>query len=281
VNTALFSADLPSPPSRRLKRGFAILIVTATCLPAQISLTALGTPVFEDFDTLGAAATASLPANWRMTVAGDTSVSWADVANVTATTAQASAGSPTSGGRYNWGQTSSDRAIGFMTSGSYASPSGILAYYSNDTGATIDQLKISFDYERYRVNTAAATISFFHSSDGTSWTAAADGDSGAFTTGTSAYGFTPLVSSLSKSVVLDSLNLTPGSAFYLRWNFNTTGGNSQGLGLDNVSVTASAIPEPSTYAALAGSAALVGAAWQRRRRKHAPCCNRFSTTPAA
>ncbi|MBM3854465.1 MAG: PEP-CTERM sorting domain-containing protein, partial [Verrucomicrobia bacterium] len=84
-------------------------------------------------------------------------------------------------------------------------------------------------------------------------------------TGSSSYGFTTLVSSQSRSVTLSSLDLNPDSAFYLRWHFNTTGSNSQGLGLDNFSLTASAVPEPSTYAAIAGAAALLGAAWHRRR----------------
>ncbi|WP_396195959.1 beta strand repeat-containing protein, partial [Flavobacterium sp.] len=34
------------------------------------------------------------------------------------------------------------------------------------------------------------------------------------------------------------VNIPNGGNFYLRWNFNTTGANSQGVGLDNVSVTA-------------------------------------------
>lgn len=266
MRTILQSKRVFSHSSRFLTGALAAIVATATGLPAQIALTVLGTPVTENFDSIGASATASLPGNWRMTIAGDPSVSWVDAANVFVTTAQASSGSPTAGGRYNWGQSAADRAIGFMTSGSFASPNSILAYFSNDTGALIDQLNVSFDYERYRINTAAATISFSHSTDGANWTAAPDGDSGAFSTGTNAYGFATLVSSMSKSVTLTSLNLTPGSAFYLRWNFNTTGGNSQGLGLDNVSLTASAIPEPSTYAALAGAAALLGASWQRRRQ---------------
>lgn len=274
--------SLPSPRSAlgsasRLG-GFLVAWFAAGNLPAQIAITALGTPLLEDFNTLGSAAVASLPADWRMTVAGDTSVSWSDATNVTATSAQASTGSPTAGGRYNWGESSTDRALGFMTSSGYASPNSILANYSNQTGAIIDQLVVAFDYERYRLNTAAAAITFFHSTDGSNWVSAAAGDSGAFTTGASAYGFAPLVSSTSRSVVLDSLALAPGAALYLRWNFNTTGGNSQGLGLDNVSLTASAIPEPSTYALGAGAAALLGAAW--RRRRPAPC-NRSPVTRAA
>ena len=239
----------------------------ATPLPAQIAITSFASAVTENFDSIGTSATGVLPANWRMTAAGDNAVDWSDPTNVAATTCQASAGSPTSGGRYNWGQSSTDRAIGFMTSGSYNSPNSILAQFSNNTGLTIDQLSISFDYERYRINTAAASVSFFHSSDGTNWTAATSGDSGAMSTGTSSYGFTTLVSSDSKTVTLTSLNLDPGAAFYLRWNFSTTGANSQGLGLDNFRLTASAVPEPSTYAAIAGAVALLGAAWHRRRQQ--------------
>ena len=75
------------------------------------------------------------------------------------------------------------------------------------------------------------------------------------------------MSSLATSVTLTSLNLSHGSEVYLRWSFNTNGANSQGLGLDNFSLTASAVPEPSTYAAIAGAAALFGAMWHRRRRR--------------
>lgn len=251
----------------RLDLVLAGLALTATNLPAQITILTLGAAVTENFDAIGGTATASLPAFWQMTAAGDTTVSWTDPTNVTATTLQASSGSPSGGGRYNWGQSSSDRAIGFMTSSSFASPNSILAHFSNDTGSTIDQLNISFDYERYRINTAVASISFYYSTDGASWAAAASGDSGAFSTGASTYGFTTLVSSVSSSVTLTSLNLSPAADFYLRWSFNTIGTNSQGLGLDNVSLSASAVPEPSTYAAISGVVALLGAGWHRRRQR--------------
>ncbi|MBU6182732.1 MAG: lamin tail domain-containing protein [Verrucomicrobia bacterium] len=45
---------------------------------------------------------------------------------------------------------------------------------------------------------------------------------------------------INKTVSLNSLSIANGSAIYLRWVFNTTGSNSQGLGLDNVSLTATA-----------------------------------------
>lgn len=234
---------------------------------AQISISSFGTAVTESF-TIGTSATASLPTNWKMTAAGTASPTWSDAANLTATTQASSTGSPTTAGRYNWGNgtTTTDRAIGFMSnSSSVPSPSSIMAFYSNTTGSTIDSLTITFDIERYRINTAAAAVTFFTSINGSTWTAQTAGNTGAFSTGASAYNFTN-GTVVSKSVTLSSLGLTSGSSFYLRWNFDTTGANSQGLGLDNVSLTASAIPEPSTYAAIFGALALVGTVWHRRRQ---------------
>lgn len=252
-----------------LPMAVAALALAPGHLPAQIAIGVFGTPVTENFDSIGATATATLPSNWLTTAAGNSSVTWTDATNVSETTKAANSGSPTAGGRYNWGQSSTDRALGFMTSSGFASPNNILAHFSNTTGSTIDQLSLSFDYERYRINTSAASISFFHSTDGASWTPASAGDSGAFSTGDSSYGFTTLVSSVAKSITLSSLNLSPGSSLYLRWNFSTNGSNSQGLGLDNFSLTASAVPEPSTYAAIAGAVALLGATWHRQRLRRA------------
>ena len=204
----------------------------------QISINNAST-ITENFNSIGSTATATLPTNWKMSPAGATSPTWAAAGNFTATTVQASSGSPTAGGRYNWGNgtTTTDRAIGFMTSGGYSSPNSIMVEYQNNTGGTITQLAISFDIERYRINSAAAAVTFFVSTDGSTWTENTDGASGAFSTGTSAYNFTS-GTVVSKSFNITGLNLINGSNYYLRWNFNTTGSNSQGLGLDNVSLTA-------------------------------------------
>jgi hypothetical protein len=207
---------------------------------AQVSING-SAAVVENFNTLGTSATAALPSGWKMSAAGaGTTAGYSTAANVTVTT-QAGSGSSTSGGRYNWGDgaTATDRAIGFMTSGSYASPSGIMAQYQNNTGGTISTLILTFDIERYRINTAAAQVTFFSSTDGTTWTSQTSGDSGAFTTGASSYTLTaPSQTVVSKTVTITGLSIASGSSIYFKWNFNTTGSNSQGLGLDNVSVTA-------------------------------------------
>jgi len=59
------------------------------------------------------------------------------------------------------------------------------------------------------------------------------------------------------------------SSVWLRYTLTGSTGTSQNNRLDNIqfNATASAIPEPSTYAALAGAAALVGVIVHRRRQR--------------
>lgn len=208
---------------------------------AQISLTNLAPAYSQDFD--GMAATLNLPANWRMGVS-TSSPTWAAGASVV--TQQFSSGTPTSGGTYNFGSTAAERAVGAMTSGSFASPNNPMAFFVNDGTTNITELIISYDAERYRVNSAAASIQFFYSTNGTSWTAVTAGDiaTSSFPTGTNSYTFASPLTVSRPGITISSLSITPGSNFYLRWLINTTGSNSQGIAIDNVSVTA-------TYAATA------------------------------
>lgn len=209
--------------------------------------------VIQNFDSLGNSTTATLPTGWLMSAAGGGNSSTWTTANQTATTAQASSGSPNTGGRYNWGSNATDRAIGFMTSGSgYANPNSILYGITNNTGGLVTSIDIAFDYERYRINSAAASVAFAYSPDGTTWTAFASGDSGAFATGTSSYTFGN-GTVVSSSFTLSDLNLANAANFYFRWNFNTTGGNSQGIGLDNVSLTLNSGGGPATFTTWTGT----------------------------
>jgi hypothetical protein len=227
--------------SQFLGKVLSVLFVISSLISKAQILIPNTTPLTENFDAMGTSATASLPANWKMSVAGAAAPTWAAGGNFTAVNQQASAGAPATGARYNWGTTpATDRAAGFMTSGSYASPNSIMAFYQNTNASNLTQLTVSYDAERYRINTAAASIQFFYSLNGTAWTAVTAGDVAAasFTTGASAYTFgTPLVISVG-SFNITGLNIATNGTIYLRWNLNTTGSNSQGIGIDNVSVTA-------------------------------------------
>ena len=208
--------------------------------------------VIQNFGSLGNSTTATLPTGWLMSAAGGGNSSTWTTANQTAINQQASSGAPSTGGRYNWGSNATDRALGFMTSGSYASPNSILYGITNNTGGLVTSIDLAFDYERYRTNTAAASVAFSYSPDGTTWTAFASGDSGAFSTGNSSYTFGN-GTVVSSSFTLSDLNLANAANFYFRWNFNTIGSNSQGIGLDNVSLTLNSGGVPTSFTTWTGT----------------------------
>lgn len=231
-----------------MRKKLAILIAAfiVVLLPvsthAQISIPNLNS-VVQDF-SIGSNGTANLPVNWKMSAAGQGSAAgWSSAGNLTVTSNQAGPGNlPTAGGRYNWGTSLTERAIGFMTSGSYSSPNAIMAFYQNNTGAAISGLNIAFAIERYRINTSAASVTFFYSTDGTNWQSETSGDVGStdLPTGASAYTFSP-PATINRTVTINMVIPNNGN-IYLKWVFNTVGSNSQGLGLDDVSVAAIPIP---------------------------------------
>lgn len=219
------------------------IFVTLLLVPvvyAQIPIPA-STVVSERFNGIGNTA-GPLPANWKMSSAGTGLTSgWATGTNITSTTQAANSGSPTNGGAYNWGTSSgTDRAIGFMGSGSYASPNSIIAFYRNTTGATVNSITIGFQVERYRINTSSFSLNFFSSTDGTTWTARTGGDisTAGFINGSSSYTFVSPQTIL-RTVTITGLSILNNGDFYLRWLFtDASAANGQGAALDNVNLFA-------------------------------------------
>src|ERR1051325_5182652 len=135
------------------------------------------TPVTENFTSLGTSATATLPANWKMSGAGlGATANWTTASNVTVTTQAAQSGTPTAGGRYNWGTSNTERALGFMTDSAYTSSNSVMAYYRNTSGKVISKISISFRLERYRRHSNTFSLALFTSTNGTTWTSRPAGD---------------------------------------------------------------------------------------------------------
>lgn len=221
------------------KRGGlrVLMFLTVFCSLGNIALGQISItnelPVKEDFDGMGAAL--ALPLNWKIAESTN-SPTWALATG--SVKLQSSSGAPTTGGTYNWGSSPSERSVGAMSTGTFPSPNNLLSFYVNNGVSNITQLNIEYDAERYRINTAVASIQFYYSLDGSTWISVPSGDMGAalFPTGSSSYGYP--IETKKNILVISGLNIIPGSNFYLRWNINTTGANSQGIGIDNVSVSA-------------------------------------------
>jgi len=235
------------PPSYLWTIGFLL----ACWLPAQAQVTIGSTGAArESFNATGSGTT--LPAHWKMPAAGGgQTANWSTGSNVTTLTGAAHSGTPATGGRYNWGTAQgTDRAVGFMSDGTYGSPNAILVRYQNKTGAAVSSFNVTFQLERYRIHTAPFLLAFFTSSNDATYTARSEGaiSSAVFAGRASAYSFTT-PQTVYKTVTLTE-NIPVDGSIYLKWVFITAGGASQGLGLDNVMLSLNAAT-PAVNASLA------------------------------
>jgi hypothetical protein len=234
---------------------FKLLFITLlACFTGwgQLSITSTGTAYTQYFDAFGSSPTASLPTGFRVNGNG-VSPSW-----TTGTTATTAAGwtsgslaltGTSTGGTYNFANvaSSTDRALGFLTSGSYVSPNSIILRITNNTGVTVTNLNISFDYEKYRAGTRAWNLTFFHGNTVNPTIAETTGDQAYAVDGANAVVNPP--TSITKTIALAGLSIANGTDYYLKWTSTGLAGstNSQGIALDNFSITAySPNPSPAT-----------------------------------
>lgn len=224
----------------------ALLSLLTGASMAQVSITSFGTPVTENFDGVGASATATLPTGWR--AANGTSVDYAVAATAT-THAAGSTGTGafttalTTVGIYNCanGVTASatDRAIGWVVNSD--TTRNLFVHVQNNTGGTITDLNVTFDYERYRSsNFRTANMRMYHGASGSAWTdAGANGFQDYPVTGTTTVHNPP--QTVSKNVTLTGLSIAPGASYYFSWRYTSAGitGVRHIVGVDNISITAS------------------------------------------
>jgi uncharacterized protein len=189
-------------------------------------------------------------------------------------------GSSNSGQLYSYGTIgSNERALGSVSSGT----SGTVffgAAFANGSSQTINSFSVAYTGEQWRdggnTTGSAQTHNFQYSVDATSITAGTwfDFDSLDFTspthpstaTGSALDGNSPanqMVFALTE--VTSTLNLAPGSSFWIRWMDINNGGNDHGLAIDSLTLSV-AVPEPTSLACLAGVAMLCGP--RRRRARH-------------
>jgi DNA/RNA endonuclease G (NUC1) len=243
----------------RASRSLVSLVVVLSCVAAAtfvvraaVSLST-STPYAQPFDGMGIPAStttaSSLPADFR----ADALTSVRTVGNfATAGTTTARAGGPSlsssaANGIYNFGAGSSglggsDRAVGFLASGSATTSGNLYLQLTNTTGSGLSGLNISYNVEKYRggSNAAGFRIQLFYSTDGVSWTSAGSGFLTAFAADASNAGY----ATAPGTTVPVSNQLTAaipnGSNFYLAWNYSVSTGstvtNAQALAIDDIVV---------------------------------------------
>lgn len=226
----------------------SLLVAGGSNASAQVSITSLGTPVTQNFSSLGNSATATLPSGWRV---NSSAVTTNYNSAATATTHVGGTDTPnklsgtSNGGTYNFAHGkanggNSERAVGWLSGGSnnYATNRNLFVRLVNSTGSTITGLSVGYNIEKYRNGTTQNTISFFGGPDGSTWTSFPAGDHTFNSDGNTNTPATP--SSVSKSVSITGISIAPGDSYYLRWNYNgSAAANAQALGIDDFSVSAS------------------------------------------
>ena len=213
-------------------------------LIGQQSITSLSSSYYQSFNGIGATATAALPAGWK--IGTDWSTGTAAATAAAGTSGTGILASNSAGGTYNFANgvtaTSTDRALGFLTTGTYTSPRSIIFAFTNNTGATVKALNIKWNYEKYRSGQSSLAYTFFHGSTATAATAAAAGNNSWVADANNTTISNPPLR-VSKDVSLTGLSIANGTTYYLRWTYTgSANANGQGVGIDDINVSLYADP---------------------------------------
>jgi len=220
---------------------------------SQINITAGGTAVTENFNSLGSSTTAALPTNWKVSKSAAVRdiTAFASAGSAVELAAGNSMSSSASNGiyRFNANGSTSESSIGGLASGSASKTVTVYVNLKNNAATPISSFTISYDVEKFRNGTNGTfTIELFYSTDGTNFTAcgsdfvngfAADANNTGYTTAPGA------TASVTNKTFTPASNVPQNQNIYFAWRYsvsgtNTTTSNAQALGIDNVSIKANA-----------------------------------------
>jgi hypothetical protein len=212
-----------------------LLAILVTPLTA-VSISQFNLTYTEDFDTLAAVTSSSLPPGWALSETGSSAND----------SYGAGTGSSTTGNTYSFGGSgSTDRALGALRTSGVASTFGTVV--TNDTGGTLTQITIQFTGEQWRLGALGRTdrLDFSYSLDGTSITTGTWMDvdaldfTGPITAGTiGALDGNVIDHQLLMTHTLTGLNLVSGASLWLRWVDFDASGSDDGLAIDSISLLA-------------------------------------------
>lgn len=208
---------------------------------APRSISALNTPLLEDFNTLSNAASTT---NNVLTLPGWEIFETGGGARDNELYAVGT-GSDAVGETFSFGSAgSTDRALGAVRSGTLIPLFG--AGFTNDTSAAITGIDIAYTGEHWRLGTAGRVdqIDFQYSTDATSiatgtWIDVNSLDfASPTTTGSAARDGNAAANRLAVAATITGINLLPGASIWIRWTDLDVSGADDGLAIDDFSLTA-------------------------------------------
>ncbi|RIJ42929.1 Ig-like domain-containing protein [Pontibacter oryzae] len=242
---------------KHLQKLFALVLLCCTLLGSNSAFGQInvqnGSSVQQQFNDLGASATALLPANWKVSKSTNMRevTSYVSAVNATERSGGADLSTTAGNGIYNFEASASavDRAIGFLSSGSSTKSGNLYAHFNNNSSLSITDIDVSFDVEKYRggSRTEGFSIELYYSSNGTIWTSAGSDFKVNFSADADNSGYA-VVPGAVKSVTNKTLGVTipAGGDLYLAWNYSVTSGsttsNAQALAIDNIKIAFGTAP---------------------------------------
>lgn len=215
-----------------------------------------GATVREGFDSLDTTKDALLPVGWRtLSIATvRTLASFGEGFDQTTEVGGNKLATNAKHGVYNFGagakESATDRAVGFLGSGSGTKSGALMVRLVNSGQTAIPGLQLAYNIEKYRCgsNPGGYYIDLFTSSDGATWTNAGTSFRREFAADTdnSGYAEAPGVT-VAVAGELATLKIVPGASCYLLWSYSIISGsnysNAQALALDNIVIKALAPPQ--------------------------------------
>lgn len=159
-----------------------------------------------------------------------------------------------------------NRSLGIQPGGSDWAPGTLTLRIRNSTGATVGSFDIAYNVYVRNDQGRANSFNFSHSTDGSAFTS----ESSLNLTSTATADGSPQFVAQSRSITVSGLSVADGGFFYLRWSGADVsgGGFRDEFALDDIVITAIGVPvpEPETYALVAGVGLVGFGLWRRTRR---------------
>ena len=261
--------------SIKMLGAIALALATTAAADAASPLTAFtlaNATYTQNFDTLanGTGTSQALPAGFQIAEMGTGAA--ADDRYAIGT------GSSNAGGLYSFGSAgSTDRALGSLGSGT-VSPNYFGGIFTNGLGTAITSLAIAYTGEQWRFASGLAdSLSFQYlvgatAIDTGTWMSFSALDFIAPQTKATTEGALNgnlAANRIALAGTISGLSVAAGQSFGFRWVDLNSDGNDQGLGVDDLTLTAgtraaAVVPEPASWAMFIGGFALIGAAMRRR-----------------
>jgi len=224
-------------------------VLILSFLNAQVSI-APGNTYTQDFNSIGTSQTATLPSGWKADNPGSvrTVGNYSSAGTQTTQRAGDNMSSSATNGIYNFAAgdptTSTERAVGGLSSGSASKSVNVYLFLRNTGTSDITSFNISYKVEKYRngTNSAGFTIQLYYSTDGSNWTSAGSSFTTSFSANADNNGY-PSAPGVTVNVSGTLTVTVPQNGdLYLAWNYSVTSGsttsNAQALGIDDVSIEA-------------------------------------------